>query len=766
MPPTSAERRARLAIWLAALGCALATVLPALTRGEGLLATGSLWRVPPWNALLAPGPGNPALIDQLIYFPPFRELVRAEYLAGRLPSWNPFLLGGVPLAACVQAAPFHPFAWLLAPLPPVPYSLLVAFLKVFAAGLFTALHLRRLGASPAGCALGAATFALGGFMTAWLGHPHANTACLLPALFWALGRLSDAPGPRRAAVLGLFAGLALLGGHPPTMLHAALLSGAYFVFLLARADAPRRARLAGWALFAGAAGFALAAPALLPYFEYYPLSSGGAASAYLERWNLRLSPWALLHLVTPLASGSPGWGGEVLSAAFGLGPGDNFVERAGWTGLIPLTLAGLAAWRRRGEPEAAFHLGLAAFCLAAVFGVPPLPWIWKALPGFSSINPTRLLLGWTFAVAVLAGLGAEPDPRDWTAKDRHRARDLGFLAALACAALTYWAHGAVRGELTREEAVAAIAVTMAAGLEGVLFGLFLDPSRRAWAALPAAFFALTYGWGLNPTAPASTYFPVPPSAGPARAAAGEGRLLGLGWAYEPNTAMLLGLRDARGRDFTTPARYERLVTGRATDFAFWTGEMKADANFALLGVGALAATKKTVAAVPKDWVKVHEGDLFVFRSPKPARRALFVPEARAGTEEEVLAAVRAPGFDPSRLVWLDDGAVPAPVSAAKPARGSARIMKESSSSVEVEVEASGPGWLVLLDNWFPGWTAAVDGAPAAVRRADHAFRAVALPAGARRVVFAYEPASLRAGLWLALAGSLALLGAAVLRPRG
>jgi hypothetical protein len=763
MPSTSAERRARAAIALAAVGCALAVVAPALWRGHGLLATGSLWRVPPWSALMAPGPGNPALVDQLLYFPPFRELVRAEYLAGRLPSWNPFILGGVPLAGCVQAAPFFPTAWLLAPLTAVPYSLAAAFLKVLAAALFTGLHLRRLGASPSGCALGAAVFSLGGFMTVWLGHPHANTACLLPGLFWAIGRLCDAPGSGRAAVLGLLTGLALLGGHPPTMFHVGLLSAAYFAFSLARAPRSSRAPLLGWALAAAAVGAALAGPALLPYLEYYPLSSTGAASDYLARWGQRLSPWALLHLAAPLASGSPGWGGEVLAAAFGLAPKDNFVERAGWTGLIPLALAGLAAWRRRREPEALFHLGLAAFCLAAVFGLPPLPLLWKSLPGFASMNPTRLLLGWTFGVAVLAGLGAEPDPRDWTARDRHWARAAVFLAALLCAALAYWRYAPILPELTREEAAAATAVILIAGVEACLFWLFLEPARRPWAALPAALFALTFGWGANPTAPASSFYPAPPSAEAARAVAGEGRLLGLGWAFEPNTAMTQGLRDARGRDFTTPARYERLVTGRATDFAFWTGEMSADANLSLLAVGALAATKKTVSAVPKSWVKVHEGDLFVFRSPAPARRALFVPAAAAGSEDEVLAAVRAPGFDPARLVLLDDG--PVPPAPARAARGSARIIQDGTSVVEVEVDAGGPGWLLLLDNWYPGWTATVDGVAVPVRRADHAFRAVELPAGARRVVFSYEPGSLRAGLALSLLAALALAAAWALRPR-
>ncbi|MCR4294205.1 MAG: YfhO family protein, partial [Elusimicrobia bacterium] len=144
----------------------------------------------------------------------------------------------------------------------------------------------------------------------------------------------------------------------------------------------------------------------------------------------------------------------------------------------------------------------------------------------------------------------------------------------------------------------------------------------------------------------------------------------------------------------------------------------------------------------------------VLRSPAPARRALFVQAARAGTPEAVLAAVRAPGFDPSKLVWFDDGDAPS----FPDVRGSARITADGANSVTVETESDGPGWLVLLDGWFPGWEARVDGAPARVRRADYAFRAVRVPAGRSVVSFDYRPSSVGVGLILALlsAGLLSL----------
>ena len=109
--------------------------------------------MPPWNAILPPRLGVGLLSDQLLYFAPWREFMRQEFLTGRFPLWNPYLLAGVPFSACIQAAPFYPLNFGLLWLPAAPFSLIAAFLKIFCAGVFTGLHLRRLGASERGAIL-------------------------------------------------------------------------------------------------------------------------------------------------------------------------------------------------------------------------------------------------------------------------------------------------------------------------------------------------------------------------------------------------------------------------------------------------------------------------------------------------------------------------------------------------------------------------------------------------------------------------------------
>jgi hypothetical protein len=753
------RRRADLAfLALAVGGAVLALLAPALIRGEGLLPVGSLWRVPPWNAVLPATPGNGLLSDQLFNFWPWRLFLRSEMLRGRFPLWNPLSAGGVPFAGCVQAAPFFPTTLLLVALPPAAWSVAVAFLKLFCAGWFTALHVRRLGAERAGAALAGVAFALCGFMVAWAGHPQTNAACLLPFLFWSLGRAFERGAPRDWVPVAAAAGLILLGGHPPTALHILTAGATYTLFLAARAPArERRARLtaAGLALFAGAL---LAAPALLPYFEYLRLSSTAGASAALARWSARLEPWTLLHLLLPLASGSPGRGAEILGpAAFGLTPGSNFLERAGWVGLPALAFAALALARRLRDPQARFHAGLALFGLAAALGAPPLPWLWRLLPGFSAANPTRLLLLFCFGAATLAGLGCR-------ASDAPASRrELAWLGAalagallldLACVA-SVW-----RVLMPLERGFAAGQAAEFILESGAVLFLFVRPAARRWAPLVAALFLLRAGVGVNPSAPAGLLYPRTPGIDALAALQGEGRVLGLGWTLAPDVGVALGLNDARGRDFTSLRRYEEVVTGRSGDFDFFEVTPRVPAFPRLLALSALAATPRGAAAAPKDWTPVYSGELVVFRAPAPGRRALFVPQALSGKSRDILAAVRAPGFDPTAALWLDDGGFGPSVAA----KGTARIARESPDEVVVETDATGPGWLLLLDNWYPGWRVEVNGARSNLRRADYSFRAVEVPAGKSVVRFRYVPASFRLGLLLSALSALAL--AAAWRRRG
>jgi uncharacterized membrane protein YfhO len=84
------------------------------------------------------------------------------------------------------------------------------------------------------------------------------------------------------------------------------------------------------------------------------------------------------------------------------------------------------------------------------------------------------------------------------------------------------------------------------------------------------------------------------------------------------------------------------------------------------------------------------------------------------------------------------------------------VLEYRDEQVTLDVTAPSPRWLVLSDLHYPGWEATLDGRPVPILRANHAFRAVRVPAGRHRVRFAYDPASVRTGAVLSFSALLAL----------
>jgi uncharacterized membrane protein YfhO len=69
---------------------------------------------------------------------------------------------------------------------------------------------------------------------------------------------------------------------------------------------------------------------------------------------------------------------------------------------------------------------------------------------------------------------------------------------------------------------------------------------------------------------------------------------------------------------------------------------------------------------------------------------------------------------------------------------------------------------VVSENYYPGWTATVDGKPAGIGRVDYSFIGVDLPAGARSVALAFTSRAYETGkviTWLAIGIGLLLTAA-------
>ena len=93
-------------------------------------------------------------------------------------------------------------------------------------------------------------------------------------------------------------------------------------------------------------------------------------------------------------------------------------------------------------------------------------------------------------------------------------------------------------------------------------------------------------------------------------------------------------------------------------------------------------------------------------------------------------------------------------SAATASSGRVMELSPDLSRVNVQVDVADGAWLVVARTWYPGWQAAVDGMQAPIERANLAFSAVRVPAGAHMVTFTYAPG------WLPWVAALSVAGLA------
>jgi hypothetical protein len=151
------------------------------------------------------------------------------------------------------------------------------------------------------------------------------------------------------------------------------------------------------------------------------------------------------------------------------------------------------------------------------------------------------------------------------------------------------------------------------------------------------------------------------------------------------------------------------------------------------------------------------GGVTLYENPGAFARAFYVPNATVEPDaSRRLQLLARSNLDLHRTVVLETSP---PVGSGGPpdATGTATIESDDAEHVHLRVHAGAPGFLVLTDQDYPGWSVTVNGAPAPVLAANHAFRAVPVPGGESTVVWTYRPLT----LWLSAAVSLTALGVVI-----
>lgn len=702
-----------------------------------------LWLSP---ALL--GRQAPSFRDQGDFFYPLKLYTADRLRSGEIPLWNPLSGAGEPWLANVQSGVFYPPALLfLLPSPALAGGLYL--LLHFAIGAWGAWRfLKAEAVSDSGALLGAAVFSGCGFAASLSGFwNHFAAWGYLPGIVaFARSRLPTR-GSRLA--LALLVGLQAMAGSPE--ISAATLLLALLLCLSDRADSQT-----GWAgdgrrvallRFAAAAllGLALAAWALLPLAELALHSGRGAPLPATEREYGAIGAAALGSLVgTSESSGTP-----YLSTLH----------------LGPLVLFAAAASLR--EPQrrklALLLATVAGIGLLAAAAFPAGSWL-RALPPLDRLRYPAKALCWTmFAVATMAGLGA--DGLRFIPPGRRGRILFGLLGVAALAAVAF------------SRLPADARAIEAAGVSALLLLLSGHLRARSWRAALEGLAALAAVASLaRASLPAFRFVP-------------EAEI-------RRRPEALSGLESIAGRVLTPPER--ELFPWVLGDAAFDAATLRRQRE-ALLGYTNLMfqiPAVRTAAALPTRGAREIADS--IDGADEPARaagaagarvlwspfRPARLPSRKLGEFFRVplapyrprLALVESFRVDPDarrawsraakdELDWTHEVSLDRAPPHLAETRGErrfflARLSSDRPERVAVEVTSRG-GFLVLADLFYPGWEARVDGRPTQLFRADGLFRAVAVPPGSHQVLFRYRPLSFYAGAAVSLATLLLLAGFAL-----
>lgn len=745
----------------------------------------------------------------LIHYP-YHIMVADEWLAGRVPLWNPYQHMGIPLLAEAQVSALYPLGVLfLSQLSPALELSLFILTHFTLAGLFTFGLARQLGMGRAAAMLAGLAYGTGGFLMAQVSNLNIMTGAVwLPAVLWAVVWALERRRVASALLAGLPLTLQVFTAQPQVVFYTLIIMLGYGLFRVVSdlltpsgslIERGRRGLISGLlAALIIASGLLLAAPQLLPSLELQQLSvrSEERGLSFLTKHSL--PPAMGLNLLLPGAFGNRVVGFKV---------GDPFEESFVYVGFVPLMLVTLS-WRARPRRHVVFFcLLLVGAALLAIGRYTPLyAAVIQYLPGFALFRiPARWLMGVNMALAVLAGFGLQVvlerglSRRTWliwlTAWG-------GMLALLA--GIWVWRADLVTAVSTAPESEGRKLLlaflnrtfsqdpiyhsrwlmgwlawlTAPVGLflfnvlaAGVLFGLYawrrLAPRMLVGLLLAALSLDLVAAGGttINPTQPEDWWTRLSGGARYVMEHLDEGRVFPLGMGTEASAVSHLGqFFPSAYRILSAGGHGSPLMLARHSEFLHQAHPVQ---MVQVLGVRYILTLGRLGGDAESVYPLVYSDEnSYVYENRTPLPRAFVAASAIvASSPAEALAYFKLRELDTRHTVILEvEEGQPPPPPVSGDARGTATITCHDPQTVEIATMSQGNGYLVLLDTFYPGWVATLDGQPVPIYRADYVARAVYLPAGQHTLRFEYRPGSFRLGLYLALA-MLATIGASRLLAR-
>jgi hypothetical protein len=680
-----------------------------------------------------------------------------------LPLWNPFVFGGYPTFANIQAQLFYPVNFLFIPFSAfTPYMISLALILHLAiAGVSMYYVGSRYFENKAANALAAIVYMLSGFIVGHMEHvTMVEGMAWMPLIFLFIEKALVQGKTAYAIYAGLFLGLSALAGHPQTTHVLAFVIIAHMVYrtIVLYAVEKNPKTLAKPALMLVAfvfTGIMISAVQLLPTYELTGLSSRN--DSLLFEYAARSGQLSFRDMIILLLP-------NYFGAASGIYWGDIDISQSLlYIGIVPVFLAGFAMLKARQNPDLIFFSIMTLLSLLICLGEHGFIFrlLFDYVPGFDYFrSPANTAFIYTFFVALLAGHGLNSISVSLN-KRTFCIYSISFI--IICVVI--FSLSPTPPEIWKETAMINIysglafflVFIIAAACIVLLSGI--DPRRKAACCLLLTLLAytdiyinLSDATPLGKRASPDIYESEPSLISSIKKDSG----LSSGWAVgsqlnesEIANGMFRIYTEPRGAQGTKPFGYQRSALHRIFMVEGYDpveitrhkklGDTLAPGNFNNF---LLINNVKYIVRHAQSTLKVEKRHDFL-------PRAYIVSSAKF-IEDDDKALQELLVFDPrSEVIVSGKGQN---VANGQSGTGLARadISRYAGNEVDIRTYSQTDGYLVLSDTYYPGWQAKIDGINVPVLRANYNFRCVSLPKGAHIVNFIFNPTSLKLGLIISL----------------
>jgi len=710
---------------------------------------------------------NPILADVPSFIYPMQTFAMELLKSGQWPLWNPYILGGAPLLANFQSAPFSITAIFYFIFSKINAWTLQIIFQHLLASFFTYILLRHWSLSKAASIFGATVFAFSGFNMVWSGwNGHTLGAAYIPLLLYFQDRLLSNKGKLNGVGLSVVFCLQILSGYPQTIIYTAVACLLLWLVHLRvnRLFFKKTTTLGFYFLL----GLGLSSIQLLPSIRLLGLS----------QWTAEPHPfeWAFLPFVKTITFVAPDFFGSHTTGNY-WGPQD-YTSNTGFSGVVAFvfTFITLANYKVRKYKYITYSSVLAAVTLLLVYPTPISIFAWKwDILGMRSSSAHRGLVLLNLGVSLLMAFGIDIYLKEKKTK-------VGVASGLIAAILALYFSLSLYLLKTNPNSLIFDVNKYWVGIRNLVFpsaiftatigGLYVGQKlNMRKVALTIVYFIMLgelfrFGWKFTSFSKPEFVYPTTPAieflqnqSKPFRVSLGDTMPVNLHMPY----------------NLETLGGYETMRPQKASSFIASVNKNSADASpagrygiidndssplLALVNTRYYLTLKRNIrggvdenGVVPQKFQnsrfkKVFEDkSVVVLEATDVLPRAYMFYDWEIKKDKEALELLLNEDFNFHKKVVLEEDPM---LEKGSGVENKVEFLYYGPQKSEIDVETKKAGVLFISNNNYPGWKAWLDNERTEILPANYTFQAIIVPEGEHKLTLEYSPDLINKAMLLSL----------------